>query len=297
LKKTSRNIALLAIPVILLAVLLSGGCSPTDGGGFAVFLTRSDIPPAQMPGLGKVELAGQPEICMRDIVAYNTQTHELKLSAGCYDRICSLDVPVSGKSFVVCADRKPVYWGAFWTPVSSISFDGVTVCKPYSKEQARIITFELGYPSPSFYRGLDPRNSPELMRPLELAGKLIAKHTISSVNALPRSMKGYELYSWSRDGKWYFTLMTGTNRNKTGEEILSGEDYISEAGPVIIHAAGIDAIKAALGKMPRGEQIAWLVPVESVTATGTAKFAVPSILVISNLKEYAGQRGLELKVP
>jgi len=32
---------------------------------------------------------------------------------------------------------------------------------------------------------------------------------------LPRSVKGYELYSWRSGGTWQFTLITGTNRLKT----------------------------------------------------------------------------------
>ena len=42
---------------------------------------------------------------------------------------------------------------------------------------------------------------------------------------LPRSMKGYELYSWyaQQEGEWYYTLITATNRLKTWEEITSQE--------------------------------------------------------------------------
>ncbi|OGO14507.1 MAG: hypothetical protein A2Z02_03920 [Chloroflexi bacterium RBG_16_48_7] len=288
--------ATISILIMLAAVLVSGGCAVPDGGGFAVFLTKADIAPAQMTGLSQVELSEQPTISMRDIVTYNSQTHELKLSAGSYERICNLDVPVRGKSFVVCADWKPVYWGAFWTPISSISFDGVTIWKPYNKEQPRVLTFELGYPSPSFYGGNDPRNNPELLKPLELAGKLITKHTVNSINALPHSMKGYELYSWSRDGQWYFTLITGTNRDKTTEEIISGEDYISEAGLVKICATGTDALKSAFSKIQGGEQIFWLAQPRPGSTAGTVNFALPPAQTVNNLKEYARQRGLELQI-
>ena len=61
-------------------------------------------------------------------------------------------------------------------------------------------------------------------------------------------MKGYELYSWSEDSQWHFTIITGTNRNKTLEEITSQGDYISESGWVKGHFVSVDAIKDVLSR-------------------------------------------------
>jgi hypothetical protein len=234
---------------------------------------------------------------MKDIITYNAQTHELKLTTSAFERISQLDVPVRGKSFVVCVDRKPIYWGAFWTPISSISFDGVTIWKPLSLEEPHVITLELGYPSSSFYGGEDPRNNPEVMRSLEQAGKLITKLSIAAVDELPHSMKGYELYSWSEDSQWHFTLITGTNRNKTLEEIISNEDVISEAGWVQIHVVGVDAIKAVLSKLHQGEEILWLArPRAEQTPPGNINFMLPPEPTIDSIKEHAGQCGLDLQI-
>ena len=153
-------------------LLMAGGCSAPQREGFAIYLTRGDIAPAQMPALSHVDIAGEPVIAMDDIISYNAQTHELKLTANAYQEMSQLDVPVRGKSFVVCVDRRPIYWGAFWTPVSSLSFDGVTIVLPVSSQDAKAVRLELGYPSPSFYRGEDPRNDSEVMESLEHAGKL-----------------------------------------------------------------------------------------------------------------------------
>jgi len=57
----------------------------------------------------------------------------------------------------------------------------------------------------------------------------------TSAGPLPRSMKGYELYSWQEQGQWHFTLITGTNRNKQLEEIISDGNTVSEDGWVKIH--------------------------------------------------------------
>ena len=51
---------------------------------------------------------------------------------------------------------------------------------------------------------------------------------------------------------------TGTNRGKTPDEILSSEDFISEVGSVRVNAVGVEAIQAALAKLPRGEFVLWL---------------------------------------
>jgi hypothetical protein len=159
------------------AILTLSGCTTSKGEGFAIYLTKGDVPPVQMPALSYIDIAEQPIIAMSDIITYNAKTHEITLTTSAYERISKLEVPVRGKSFVVCVDRKLIYWVAFWTPVSSIPFGGVTIVKPLSSEDAKVVKLELGYPSPSFYGGEayggeDPRLNAEVMKSLEQAGKL-----------------------------------------------------------------------------------------------------------------------------
>ena len=266
MKKYFGHITVIITVVIVYVLLVSNGCSTPNHEGFAIYLTKGDIPPAQMPALSHVDIAEQPIIAMNDIISYNAQTHELKLTANAYEDISQLDVPVSGKSFMVCVDKKLIYFGAFWTPVSSISFDGVTIWKPLSLGETRIINLELGYPSSSFYE-------------------------------LPRSMKGYELYSWSEDSLWHFTLITGTNRNKTLKEIISNEDFISEAGWVQIHVIGVDAIKTVLSKLPQNEHVFWLAGMRSEqTSQGNVNIALPEGPTIDTIKEHAELCGLDFMV-
>ena len=215
--------------ILLIIIVYSGYKANTKGEGFAIYLTREDIPPAKMEALSHVELSDQPIVSVEDIIAYNAQTHEMKLTPGAFDRISELDVPVIGKSFMVCVNKEPIYWGAFWTPISSISFDGVTIWKPYNTQEQKIIVLELGYPSPSFYGGEDPRNNTQVLESLGKAGKLITKLSLAAVDKLPHSVKGYELYSWEENGQWHYTFITGTNRVKTMKEITSGEDFISKS--------------------------------------------------------------------
>jgi len=156
-------------------IVILSSCIVSKDEGFAIYLTKVDIPPARMEALSHVEITDKPIISLTDIITYNAQTHELKLTADAFKRISKLDVPVIGKSFVVCVDKAPIYWGAFWTPISSMSFDGITILKPLSSEDLEVIKIELGYPSLSFYSGEDPRNNAKAMESLDQADKLINK--------------------------------------------------------------------------------------------------------------------------
>jgi hypothetical protein len=296
MKRLIGHVTVLLIPIIICLLFISGGCSDSNHKGFAIYLTKGDVPPAQMPALSHVDISEQPVVSTNDIITYNAQTHEIKLTASAFERISQLEVPVRGKSFLVCVDRNLIYWGAFWTPVSSISFGGVTIWKPYSSEEPHVITLELGYPSPSFYGGEDPRNNPDILEPLKQAGKLITKLSITAVDKLPRSMKGYELYSWQEDSQWHFTLITGTNRNKTLKEITSNEDFISEAGWVQVQVVGVEAIETVLSKLPQNEEVFWLAGMREQTEPTDTNIQLPPGEIVDAIKEYAWQCGLDFQV-
>ena len=283
--------------ILVLSILVSSICATSEGEGFAIYLTKQDIPPAQMEALSHVDIAEKPIITISDIITYDAQEHKLRLTASAFERVSQLGVPVRGKSFIVCIDKRLIYWGAFWTPLSSVSFDGVTIWKPLSLEEPHVIRLELGYPSSAFYIGEDPRSNPVVIESLEQAGKLITRLSIAAVDELPHSVKGYELYSWSEDGQWHFTLITGTNRNKTLEEITSGEDFISETGWVRVQVIGVNAIRAVLSKLHQGEEIVWLArPRSEQTPPGDIDFMFPPERIIDSVKEHAEQSGLDLLV-
>ena len=290
---TAKLIALIMVG----AVIMLSGCTTSKGEGFAIYLTKEDIPPARMEALSHVDIADQPIISIRDIITYNAQTHELKLTNAAFERISHLEVPVSGKSFLVCVDKAPVYWGAFWTPISSMSFDGVTIWKPLGSQELKVITLELGYPSSSFYSGEDTRNNIEVMKSLDQAGKLIKKPSITGIDKLPHSMKGYELYSWEEDNHWHFTLITGTNRTKTMEEITSKEDFVSETGWVKIQVVGADAIKDVLNRLPQNESVFWYDELHIGQTTETnIDLQLPPEQITDAIREHAEQCGLDFAI-
>ena len=292
MEKPFQKLTLLICSILLIIILYSTYTITTKSEEFAIYLPRENIPPAKMQALSHIELSDQPFISVKDIITYNAQTHELKLTPNAFERISKLNVPVEGKSFLVCINKKPIYWGAFWTSISSISFDGVTIWMPYNTQKQNIIVIDLGYPSPSFYGGEDPRNNVKVLESLENADKLITKLSLTAVDKLPRSMKGYELYSWEDNGQWHYTLITGTNRVKTMEEIASGEDFISEIGWVNVHVVGVDAVKDVLSRLPRGESIFWCGELHLGDTMGSIKLELPPKLVVDAISEYAKQCGL-----
>jgi hypothetical protein len=297
MKKFFGCISMILILILSCALFMSSGCSAPDQEGLAFYFTQDDLHPGQMPVLNQIEIQESAFITVDDITSYNAQTHELKLTVAAYDRLYRLDVPVRGKTFVVCVDRKPIYWGAFWTPISSISFDGVTIWKPFNPGGQPVVTLELGYPATSFYAGTDPRNDPTILKSLEKSRKLIDKLTLMSIDKLPGSMKGYELYSWTENSRWNFTLITGTNRNKTLEEIVHGDDFISESGWVKIHTESLDEVKTIFSKLPQNESIHWLSdPRSDQTPQNNIHFSLPGENDIEIIKGYAKQFNLDLVI-
>ena len=93
----------------------------------------------------------------------------------------------------------------------------------------------------------------------------------------PESMKGYELYSWQDGDQWNFSLLVGTNREKTLEEIKAADTALS----------GVDALTAALEQMPAGQYITW-------SSRDTLTF--PPDDIIEQVKQISEDRGLILNL-
>ena len=79
---------------IIGAIVMLCSCTISKGDGFAIYLTKGDIPPAQMPAFSHVDIVEPPIVSMKDIITYNAQTHELELTTSAFERIAQLDVPV-----------------------------------------------------------------------------------------------------------------------------------------------------------------------------------------------------------
>lgn len=171
---TVRKDRLAAVLFLTTAVLL--GCTRSEPRGFSVHLLASDMPATELStaDLNDLDLQEEAIISIEDIIVYSWKTHEIEIAATAYQRIeqlFSLPVEVRGMPFVVCVGSDRIYAGGFWTPASSLSFDGVIILQP-SDPDRHVIRIALGYPTPEAFTGKDPRSDRRVLQSLESAGKL-----------------------------------------------------------------------------------------------------------------------------
>jgi hypothetical protein len=150
--------------------------TPLQTSDFSIRLLAEDLPAAELAALdlGELPLQEEPIVSAEDVVAYSRETHEIELTAEAYGRVRQLfasPVPVLGIPFVVGVGAERIYSGAFWTPASSISFDGVVICEPFDVDR-HVIKIVLGYPSREAFTAKDPRSDPRILQSLAAAGRL-----------------------------------------------------------------------------------------------------------------------------
>lgn len=112
----------------------------------------------------------------------------------------------------------------------------------------------------------------------------------------PASPKGYELYSWSDADLWHFTLITGTNRLKSSEEIISGGNVLDEEGWVKITTGDVQALIMVLEGLQGGEEIFWLDGKLVQSSAETIPFSFPPEDIIRQVRQHSDQLGLKLHI-
>lgn len=91
------------------------------------------------------------------------------------------------------------------------------------------------------------------------------------------SMKGYELYSWQEGGRWKFSLLVGTNREKTLDEIQSADAALD----------GVDALRSALQAISQGQTITW---------SAKGPLALPPEEIVQQVEQVCRDRGLTCNI-
>ena len=94
---------------------------------------------------------------------------------------------------------------------------------------------------------------------------------------LGESMKGYELYSWQEGNQWKFSLLVGTNREKTLDEIKSADVVLSS----------MDALQSKLEEIPAGQYITW---------SSKETLALPPEDIIKQVEQTCKDEGLILNI-
>ncbi len=132
------------------------------------FTTAQLLPESGVLDLAAIPLEAEPVLTQDDIVRYNAETHAFSLTPEAIARLEALQLPVSGPVFVLTVGPDRIYAGAFWTPLSSRSFDGIVILGlPGLSLEGYDYRIDLGYASPGLYPGPDPRDDPRILQALE----------------------------------------------------------------------------------------------------------------------------------
>jgi len=103
-----------------------------------------------------------------------------------------------------------------------------------------------------------------------------------------RSMKGWELYSWPNGTDWNYSILPGTNRIKSYEEVIHNN----------ILVCGIDSLKMLLDKVPANEEIGWIGE-EWLTDCWPYEYgelSLPGKKILDEIQAYCDQKELKLSI-
>ena len=106
-----------------------------------------------------------------DIVWYDRNIYEIKLTDEGFKKIQELKVSVYGEPFIIKINDEEIYNGSFWTPISSVSYHGIAIVT-FVNTTNSTIKLEKGYPSSDFFEGVDPRNDSRILDHFQKIGKL-----------------------------------------------------------------------------------------------------------------------------
>lgn len=114
---------------------------------------------------------------------------------------------------------------------------------------------------------------------------------------LPEAMKGYELVSWQSGSDWNFTLITGTNRSKSFDELMSPDSQVTADGFVKITVSGIDKIKQVLAMLPAQTEVFWTgMDLSGSVPEGTLYFSYPDKIIKDELINFSAKQDVKLNV-
>lgn len=102
------------------------------------------------------------------------------------------------------------------------------------------------------------------------------------------SMKGWELYSWPNGNDWNYSVLPGTNRLKSYNEVIENK----------IVVLGIDSLKMLLDKLPAKEEIFWIGEgwLKRIWGTEYRDISLPDSIIIKDIKNYCSQKELILSI-
>jgi hypothetical protein len=102
------------------------------------------------------------------------------------------------------------------------------------------------------------------------------------------SMKGYELYSWPNGNDWNYSILPGSNRIKSLEEVNSNN----------IIVFGTDKLKRLLNRIPANESIFWEGEnwLEQMWGGDIGNLSLPENAIVNDVIRYCEERQLILSI-
>jgi uncharacterized lipoprotein NlpE involved in copper resistance len=170
-------LALIVILILLCGCQRQEEAEPAalEGEPFAIYLvgdSQITSPDLKNYALDKIPLNAVPILKTDDLVSYDWEHHGINLTEQAYARLIALfysGLPSAGVPFVVVAYQEPIFAGGFWSPLSTLSFDGVVILQPFDPA-GQTLYIQLGFPDESVFTGADPRDNPRLQQALQDAG-------------------------------------------------------------------------------------------------------------------------------
>jgi hypothetical protein len=101
-------------------------------------------------------------------------------------------------------------------------------------------------------------------------------------------MKGWELYSWPNGNDWNYSILVGTNRTKSYNEVTTNK----------IVVCGKDSLKMLLDKLPENEYIFWIGEewLKSCWGNDYGDLSLPDNKTINEIKTYCEGKKLVLGI-
>jgi hypothetical protein len=118
------------------------------------------------------------------------------------------------------------------------------------------------------------------------AAKVVTENpcdTFSMEQPIKPAFKGMELYSWqeSKNGIWVFSILYGTNRNKTVREVKS-------------FALDLSEVEKCFCDMPENETVVWMTSAQEETSGAQFNFPQPSDAIVDEVEQHAVKCRIDL---
>jgi len=146
--------------------------------GFAIYIAKNYTPDNSSIDYGSIrldtiELIETPFLTGSQIESYDSTNHVINLKQSKFN-LAFPRTGVIGQLFVVFANNEPVYCGFFWSAISSIPCNWIFIEDPIENNglTEKQIRISAGYPDPSHFKGLDPRNDSRIIDYFKNQGKL-----------------------------------------------------------------------------------------------------------------------------